>query len=343
MKIAKARSPLRLGLAGGGTDVSPYCDIFGGKVVNATIDRYTYATTSISTTQTSTLTSFDQKVSLEVEFRENLNDVSVNNSVLLHFETVKYFQKKYLDSEKTDLNVETWSEAPRGSGLGGSSSIVVAILSSLASLFEISLTPSDIALDAVIVERIICGFDGGKQDHYASAFGGLNFMTFEKSNFTDVKPISVSQNFLLELESRILLFDTGISRVSADIISNQSRGVQKEDLSVINAMHGMKDEAVKMYQAMETESFDSFNSALENGRRFKRATSKMVETSRLQEILEVAISAGATTGKVSGAGGGGFAMLLVDLSKRAKVIEALIPYSGTVSNCHFTFQGVETW
>jgi D-glycero-alpha-D-manno-heptose-7-phosphate kinase len=343
MKIAKARSPLRLGLAGGGTDVSPYCDVFGGNVVNATIDRYSYAATSIASTTNSRLTSFDQNRSLQLRFgKDAIEGIGDDNSLRLHFEAARFFQEKYLNSNYIPLNVETWSEAPRGSGLGGSSSIVVAILSSLAALFEVSLTAAEIAADAVIIERVICRFDGGKQDHYASSYGGLNFMTFEK-NTTNVVPISISGSFLLELESRILLFDTGISRLSSDIISNQSQGVQKEDVSVINAMHGMKQEAINMRDAIQAESFELLNTALKNGREFKRASSNKVETERLHEILEASILAGASTGKVSGAGGGGFMMLLVELEKRAKVIEALTPYSGTISNCHFTFKGVETW
>ena len=344
MKISSARSPLRLGFAGGGTDVPPYTDLYGGCVVNATIDKYSYARVKQVNSDLINFSSIDQEVEFSFSDSESRKrPFRLHPALTLHDQSFRYFREKYLDESISSIAIETYSEAPKGSGLGGSSSIVVAILKSLSDYFEVTLPVDDLAHDAVIIEREYCGFAGGRQDHYSSAYGGVNFMTFGKNYSTSVESLKPSKSFLLEIESSIVLVDTGISRFSSDIISDQSIGIKDKIKEIEDSLHGIKNEAINMKNAIVTESTISFIETMERGRKFKNSSSKLVETSQIQEFYNTALNHGAITGKISGAGGGGFLILIVDLKNRAKLVQSLQAMGGKVSNCHFTFEGVESW
>jgi len=344
MKVSTARSPLRLGFAGGGTDVSPYADLFGGCVVNATIDKYSYARIKQVDKNTINYFSIDQNVKLSIPYNEFIAlTPRVQPSLMLHDQTFRYFRQKYLSNSESSIEIQTYSEAPKGSGLGGSSSIVVAILKSLSEFYDIGLKVHDLAHDAVIIEREYCGFAGGRQDHYSSAYGGMNFMTFGKDYATSVESIRPSNPFLLEIESSIILVDTGISRFSSDIISDQAIGIKDKNKAVEQSLHGIKNEAMNMKDAILKESSSDFMDTIERGRIFKNLSSKYVETDQIQKFYSSALAHGAITGKISGAGGGGFLILLVELKDRGNLIESLQAMGGKVSNCHFTFEGVESW
>lgn len=332
--IVYGRAPLRLGLAGGGTDVSPYTETFGGLVVNATIDRFAYCKIEDSKDNTS-FNAIDQGVITEMAGK--------NQSQLpLHAAVYARMIKEFNNSADLSLTVSTFTDSPVGAGLGASSTLVVSMIKAFDKYLSANLDNYEIARLAYSIEREDCGLSGGRQDQYSATFGGFNEMVFSGSDKTEVKPLNLSAGFVAELEASLLLFYTGVSRESAKIIDDQSKSLQGNGAS-LEAMHNLKLEAQKMKAALLKEDIAAVAESLVLGWQNKKKTSATVSNSTLDEIHGDAISAGALAGKVSGAGGGGFMLFLAPIEKRKAVVDALNKHSGIVSNCHFTDKGAQSW
>lgn len=338
MKI-RSRAPLRIGIAGGGTDVSPYCDLYGGYVLNATIDRYAYTT----------ITDRDEGLHFQAqdlekeEYWDQDAFVPENCELKLHAEVYKYMMDKYNNGRLLPLSISTYCDAPVGSGLGSSSTIVVSMLIAFSEYFNISIDDYKLARTAFHIERDICSLQGGAQDQYAAAFGGVNFMEFYSGRKVIVNPLRVKEKILCELESSLLLFFTGISRDSAKIIHAQSSSVLSGNEKSLEAMHVVRDEAKRMKEALLTGDFSAIVSSLKRGWESKKLSSAVVSNEKINRVFEVALAKGALAGKVSGAGGGGFILFFVPLEKRKSVMEALSKEDGFVSKCHFTKRGAQAW
>lgn len=338
--IIHSRAPLRLGLAGGGTDVSPFSDIFGGKVVNATIDRYAYAEISgINAGSVATFESTDRALSWQYGVDGEVQ--SVNGPLMLHEATYKRAMQDLNGGRELPLKISTFSDAPVGSGLGASSTLVVAMIKAYDQLLGANLDSQAIADMAFQIERIDCKLAGGKQDQFSAAFGGFNSMVFSAEE-TAVTPLIMPPNVKQELEANLVLFNTGLSRESARIIDSQMKTVAKSDDS-LKAMHRLKDEANQMESALTSGDMQAFVESLRSGWLHKKSTAPMVTNGLLNTIYDAAVNAGASAGKVSGAGGGGFMLFYVPLANRAKVLEALSDFPGTATNCHFSDNGAEAW
>ena len=339
-KIIRARAPLRLGLAGGGTDVSPYCDQFGGLILNATIDRYAYAVIKPLSEKKVKLISCDHNLTIEKELHGNF--VS-NEDLILHQSVYKNMINLFNDGKDIALELITFCDAPAGSGLGSSSTLVVSMIKAFLRFFNIELDNYRIASLAYAIERIECKLGGGRQDQYSATFGGFNYMEFAKDGNVVVNTLQIPPSAILELEASLLLFYTGISRDSAAIIFEQSRNVEQDKEESINAMHFIKEEAILMKENLMNGNFMGFVESLRRGWGSKKKIAKSVSNSYLDEIYDVAIHAGALAGKISGAGGGGFFMFVIPTENRMNVKRALEKFGGQVSNCHFTKQGAESW
>jgi D-glycero-alpha-D-manno-heptose-7-phosphate kinase len=200
----------------------------------------------------------------------------------------------------------------------------------------------DIAHLAHEIERIDLGFAGGKQDHYAAAFGGLNFMEFYGDRVI-VNQLRIEQNHLTELESSLVLFYTGVSRESANIINEQVQNVTSGNENSIQAMHDLKAEAVHMKEAILKGDIDAFATAMRVSWEAKKKMANGISNQQIDKIYEAARKAGARAGKVSGAGGGGYMMFIVDPVKRSRVMSCLREFSGSLSMCSFVEQGVHSW
>lgn len=338
MKI-RSRAPLRIGIAGGGTDVSPYCDIYGGYVLNATIDRYAYATIS----ETRNEVRF-QAQDIEKEEGWEVSTFKPSNAELkLHAAVYDYMIKNYNKGQKIPLSISTYCDAPIGSGLGSSSTIVVSMLAAFNEFLNVSMDDYQLARTAYHIERDLCSLQGGAQDQYAAAFGGINFMEFYSERKVIVNPLRVKERILCELESSLLLFCSGISRDSAKIIQAQSKSVLKGNEKSLEAMHVVREEAKRMKDALLTGDFPSMVDSLRRGWENKKKSSSVVSNERINRIFGTALDEGALAGKVSGAGGGGFVLFFVPLEKRKKVLEALKKEDGFVSKCHFTKRGAQAW
>ena len=337
--IIHARAPLRLGLAGGGTDISPYCDVHGGYVLSATIDRYAYAT--IKTLEEPKLHFIASD--LQIETTESLgHPLKLNGQLDLHKAVYNHIIQHYNAGKPIACEMRTFCDAPAGSGLGSSSTLVVVMIQAFTELLNLTLDDYTIAHIAYKIERIDCGLLGGRQDQYSAAFGGFNFMEFYAEERTIVNTLRIKNQTIWELEASLVLFFTGVSRDSAKIIADQSQAIHSGK-KAIEAMHGIKQEALVMKESLLRGDFNSMVSSMRLGWENKKRSAKSVSNPHLNKTYDIAIAAGATAGKVSGAGGGGFMLFFTPIENRMSVIRALSKLPGQVSNCHFTKHASQAW
>jgi len=337
--IYRAKAPLRIGLAGGGTDVSPYCDLYGGAILNATISLYAYATIEPLTGNEIIFEAVDrnEKVAYEVAPMlpiDNMLDLAtgVYNRLVLEYGPLP-----------AAFRLTTFVDAPAGSGLGTSSTLVVAILGAFAEWLKLPLGEYDIAQLAYRIEREDLGMAGGKQDQYAATFGGVNYMEFYKEARVIVNPLRIKTQYLNELENNLLLYFTATSRKSADIIEVQSQNVKDKNATSIEAMHHLKEQAQMMKEALLRGKLNEIGPILDFGFRFKKQMAAGISNDRMDRIYEAALKAGATGGKISGAGGGGFMMIYCPANTRYPVKEVLDTLGGSLRSYQFTESGLFTW
>ena len=337
--LVRARAPLRLGLAGGGTDVSPYSDQFGGLILNVTIDKFAFATLAPRDDQQVELVAADNQRSWTGAAEVYLSPAS---GLELHAGVYNRICRDFLTGQAPALTISTHSEAPPGSGLGSSSTMVVALLQAFREFFSLPLGEYDVAHLAYQIERGDLGLAGGKQDQYAAAFGGLNFMEFHADRVI-VNPLRIKPEVRAELESSLLLFYTGVSRESAQIIREQTRHVEAGTASRLEALHAVKREAIQMKEAVLRGDFSALAASMRSGWESKKRMADSISNQSIDTIYDAAIAAGALAGKVSGAGGGGFMLFMTDPARRPDVIRALQAFSGQVFTCTFTEEGAKAW
>lgn len=338
--IVRARAPLRLGLAGGGTDVSPYCDLYGGHVMNATIDRYAYAIISAGDERTSSFHALD--VGHE-EIHSCDGAIDGQGPLRLLKGVYARISRDFLDGERPALSVRTFSDAPPGSGLGSSSTMVVALVQAFAEYFALPLGEYEVAQLAHDIERKDLNLAGGKQDQYAAAFGGFNFMEFYAENRVIVNPLRVKSWVRAELEASLVLYFTGVSRASADIIQQQSRNIVSRDEQSTEATHQLKQEAIRMKECVLKGDLRGLEATMQAGWEAKKRMATGITNLLIDEVERVAFSNGARAAKVSGAGGGGFMMFLCEPERRIGLIRALSQQGGSILDFHFTQQGATSW
>ena len=338
--IIRARAPLRLGLAGGGTDVSPYCDIHGGYVLNATIDRYAYAVIKTLDEPIVRLIATDQ-MSEVVAVADGV--LVLNGKLDLHKAVYNHMIHHFNGGKPIPMELSTLCDAPAGSGLGSSSTLVVVMIRAFGELLNLPLDDYTIAQLAYKIERVDCALQGGRQDQYSATFGGFNFMEFYADERTVINPLRVKNWIICELEASLVLYFTGVSRESAHIIADQSSNVHSGSTVALEAMHGIKREALVMKECLLRGDFTGLVESMRLGWENKKRSAKTVSNSNIDAIYDAAIKAGALAGKVSGAGGGGFMLFFVPTDKRMDVIRTLNKFEGQVSNCHFTKNGTQAW
>ena len=337
--IYRSKAPLRIGLAGGGTDVSPYCDLYGGAILNATISLYAYATIEPLAEQQIIIEAVDRGESVSYERGDKL---PIDGTLDLAKGAYNYIVRKY-GPVPSGFKLSTIVDAPAGSGLGSSSTLMVAIIGVFAEWLNLPLGEYDIAQMAYDVERVELAMAGGKQDQYAATFGGVNFMEFYKDNKVIVNPLRIKQAYLHELENNLLLYFTATSRLSSTIIEAQSQNVKDNNKGSIDAMHHLKEQAVMMKEALLKGNLNEIGSILDFGFRHKKQMAKGISNDKMDEIYEAALKAGATGGKISGAGGGGFMMFYCPGNTRYAVRKALEGFGGSISPYQFTEHGLFTW
>lgn len=332
--IYRAKSPLRISFAGGGTDVSAYSDVYGGCVLNATIDKFAYTT-------------------LEVTEGDKIEMHSLDYDYIAHFQTDESLEfdgnmdlvkavVRRLNQERAAIKVFTHNDAPPGSGLGSSSAMVVSLVGAFKEWRSLSMSDYDVAQMAYEVERNDLKIMGGKQDQYACAFGGLNFIEFGK-DFVLVNPLRVKPHVINELQYNMLLFYTGKNRLSGHIIESQVENVKTGRSHSLDAMHDLKLQALEMKKALLTGNVRGFGALLDHAWQAKKKMADEISNPVIDEMYEEACRAGALGGKISGAGGGGFMMFYCENGKKHKVAERLEQLGGEVVDFQFEDKGLQTW
>lgn len=330
---------MRIGLAGGGTDVSPYSDLFGGAILNATISLYAKASIEPLDTEEIILEATDRNEKIVLPFS---NSLPIDGKLDLLKGVYNRIQKDHSFPLK-GFKLSTHVDAPAGSGLGTSSTLVVAILGAFAELLRLPMGEYDMAHYAYEIERVDLQLAGGKQDQYAATFGGVNFMEFYKDDKVIVNPLRVKQEHLFELENNLLLYYTATSRESAAIIKKQRQNVDDKKASSIDAMHQLKEQARLMKEALLRGNLAEIGSILDYGFEQKRKMAEGISNSMLEEIYDAAKKAGATGGKISGAGGGGFMIFYCPGNTKYQVANALEQFGGNIGKYQFVDQGLKTW
>ncbi len=337
--IYRSKAPLRIGLAGGGTDVSPYSDQFGGAILNATVSLFAYANIEPLKEKSIIVQALDRKEEQRFEWASSL---PVDGKLDLLKGVYNRVYKDY-GMPLTGFRLSTFVDAPAGSGLGTSSTLVVAIIGAFVEWLKLPLGDYDIAHYAYQIEREDLKLTGGKQDQYAAMFGGVNFMEFYEDDKVIVNPLRIRSQYLHELENNLVLYFTATSRESATIINEQVKNVNNKDERSLEAMHQLKEQARMMKEALLKGRLDEFGEILDFGFQQKRRMAHNISNDYIEEIYEAAKKAGATGGKISGAGGGGFMIFYCPGNTHHEVVNALNKFGGEVKNYTFIKHGLITW
>jgi len=338
--LIRSRAPLRLGLSGGGTDVSPYSDEFGGCTLSTSINMYAYCT--IEPTEDNTIefwaSDLSQRFRSEAKPKLELDEV-----LPLHKGIYNKIVSKYNGNKSLSFKLTTYSDALPGSGLGSSSTMVVAILHAFVEWLKLPIGEYDLAHLAYQIERIDLDLKGGKQDQYAATFGGVNFIEFYNNDRVIVNPLRVKQWIKNELEDSLVLYYTGQSRESSRIIAEQIKGASQKDEKSLSAMHETKTTSIRMKEALLTGDFEEFINCMNRGWEEKKKASSVISNKHLDDIYNQAIQNGARAGKISGAGGGGFYMFFVNIEDKVGFVEEMQKQGGRIISPKFVKNGSEAW
>ncbi len=333
--LIRAKAPLRIGFAGGGTDVPPFPEREGGCVLSATINRYSYGTLRPKDDDQIRLRSVDFGLSLNYSGREEL----IYDGKL---DLVKAAIRKVEGRNGRGFELFLHSDAPPGSGLGSSSSLMVTLVGLLKEFQSLPLTDYEIAELAYVIERKEVGIEGGMQDQYAATFGGCNFIEFLGDKVI-VNPLRLSQDIVNELEHNLLLCFTGKTHISGHIIEDQTARYQRGDAANVEGLRRQKSLAQEMKNLLLRHRLHEFGEALHEAWEFKKKMSPQISNKTIDEFYEAARKAGAIGGKLSGAGGGGFMMFYCAFEKKHLVAETLKKMGCAISDFGFDFHGLQTW
>jgi D-glycero-alpha-D-manno-heptose-7-phosphate kinase len=337
--IIRSKAPLRLGLAGGGSDVSPYSDLYGGLILNATINLYAYCSIEEMNNGKTEIVASD--LGKQIIYNTS-KELPIDDTLDLHKGVYNRILKDF-NLNPLSFRMTTYSDAPAGSGLGSSSTMVVCILKAFVEWLNLPMGEYEIARMAYEIERKDLNLSGGKQDQYAATFGGFNFMEFLKDDMVIVNPLRIKRWIIDELESSMVLYYTGASRSSAAIIDEQKKNTSQGNTVAIEAMHKIKQSAIDMKTALLKGDIISFAQILGESWENKKKMASAITNPVIQQAFDVAIEHGAISGKVSGAGGGGFIIFIVEPPVKLPVINALNKLEGRVINFQFSEGGMHGW
>ena len=334
-----ARAPMRISFAGGGTDIDHYYEKYKGAIINATINKYAYVEISLIEDK---FIAESLDFNKRIVFDDYLHRDKIPKSLKLHFAVYNYFIKNFNNNNHLNIKLSTYVDAPIGSGLGSSSTLVVAMVKAFNELLILGLDDYSIASLAYNIERIDCGIKGGKQDQYSAAFGGINYIEFNKNN-TVVNTLKVKNWFKCELESSLILHFTGVSRYSSDVIKDQCLSVIKNQKNELNSLHKIKDEVYQMKNFFLQSNLNGIRDSLKRGWEYKKKTSPNVSNQFIDERINMALMNGAQAAKVSGAGGGGFILFMCNPRDGIKLRNRLMEESSETFFCNFNDKGAQSW
>jgi len=333
--LIRAKAPLRVSFAGGGTDVPPFPQTEGGCVLSATINKYAFGTLCPRDNGQIRIESLDFGLTVEYDLQTEL----VYDGKL---DLAKAAIRNLGGQSSAGFDLFLHTEVPPGSGLGSSSTLMVALVGLLKELKNLPLTNYEIAELAYTLERKELGIRGGLQDHYAAMFGGFNFIEFV-DNRVIVNPLRISQDTINELEHNLLLCFTGSTRLSTSIIDDQTERYQEGNTDTVAGLRSQKELAVEMKNALLQARLDDFGNLLHTAWGYKKRMSPKISTSFIDELYAEARKAGALGGKIMGAGGGGFMLLYCQFERKHQIAERLKEMGATLSGITFESHGLQTW
>ena len=333
--IIRAKAPLRITFAGGGTDVPPFPELEGGCVLNATIDSFAWGSLRPRQDGEIHIRSIDLGLSLSYK-----NGAQLALDGQLDLVKVALLKMEAHNSHGFDVFLQ--SDAPPGSGLGSSSALVVALVGLIKEFKNLPMTDYEIAELAYVIERKELGIQGGLQDQYASAFGGFNFTEFYKDRVV-VNPLRVSQGIMNELEHNSLLCFTGTTRQSDQIIADQTERYTSHNPETIEGLRQQKQLAMEMKNLLLRGDLNTFGELLHVAWESKKRFSPRITTSVIDELYEEAHKHGALGGKLVGAGGGGYMLLYCEFEKKHDVAAALKKMGAIPTDFAFEAHGVQNW
>jgi D-glycero-alpha-D-manno-heptose-7-phosphate kinase len=333
--LVRAKAPLRISFAGGGTDVPPFPEREGGYVLSSTINRYAWGTLKPRDDGQICINSLDFGVSLSYASRA---DLSYDGEMDL----AKAAIKRLAGDHDVGYDLFLHTDAPPGSGLGSSSAMMVALVGLLKEFHGLPLTDYEVAEVAYEIERIDLGIKGGMQDQYAAAFGGFNFIEFLGDRVV-VNQLKVSQDILNELEYNLLVGNTGKLRLSSHIIDDQVRRYEEGDTEANDALRELKALAVEMKSALLHRKLDEFGRLLDLEWQHKRRMSSRISSPELDDLYKIARDEGAIGGKIAGAGGGGYMLLYCPYDRKRQIRDRLRDLGVWMSDVSLEPLGLQTW
>lgn len=335
--IIRSKSPVRIGFAGGGTDTPPYCDEFGGVVVNATINKYVWAT--LKTRKDNKIILHSEDFGLKLEFN-SVNEMKYDKQLDLFKAVVKNMNFHL----KTGFELYLRSDVSLNSGLGGSASAFVAAISIFNHLLgEQRMTYYEIAELAHELERKELEIPGGRQDQYATQFGGFNFIEFKGGDFVRVSPLDLEKDTLLELEKNLVLIQVEKRKEGGYIISDQKKNLEKKKEKTWEGMHKTKKLAKETKYALLRGDLTKFGKLLDTAWEEKKKFSKLISNKHIDELYETAKKHGAIGGKITGAGGGGHMFFYCKPDTELSVANALEKKGAKIIQFSFDFEGTQVW
>ena len=326
-----ARAPMRISFGGGGTDLEAYYARYGGFVVSTAINKYFYAIITTDESDDLQVISADYRSLFRHSAYSDLywdGDLALPKAILHHF------------GIRRGINLFVASEVPPGTGLGSSSAAAVALVRAASTLLEQPMTKQEVAELACTIEITKMGMPIGKQDQFASSFGGLNAITLSQEGVS-VKPLNITSEVRRTLESRLLLFFTGSSRESTSILKHQRKSTQERDEAVLGALHHIKEMAIQVQVCLELGDLDEFARLLHASWQEKRRLAPGLSTGEIDACYTLALEQGAMGGKITGAGGGGFLLLYCHEQAQEAVTAALEARGLKRMNFRFDQQGAK--
>ena len=331
--IVRGKVPLRVSFAGGGTDVEPYSDDFGGIVLSSTIDWYAYATMELRNDNQVYINSLDYDTTIKYDINsEFYNDGQLDlvRAIVSHMQL------------EQGVNIFIHNDAPTGSGLGSSGAVGAMLVGMIANMQNKNLTKHEIAETALYVEREIVGVAGGKQDQFAATYGGINYIEFNRDD-SIVNQLRIDEDTLEELEYHLMLVYTKKKHYSGDLLESQINRYKDKLDGHVEALHTLKDLTKEAKDRLVRGDLSRFGDLLHEAWLNKIKMNPLVTTGYVNDLYDAARSAGAKGGKILGAGGGGYMLLYTPFQKRKSVAEAVTKLGGQVVNFHFEDKGLKIW
>lgn len=325
-----SRSPVRISFGGGGTDLASYYETYGGVVVSAAINKYFYTVLEIRLDDRIQLISSDLQVHQTVK---DFYDLKLGKGLDIPVAVLKHF------NVQRGLNLFMASEIPPGTGLGSSGAVTVNIINIINELERLKLTKKEIAQLAYDIEYNELGMPIGKQDEHAAAFGGINFMEFNRDGTVDVEPLDIAREVRVRMEDDIMLFFTGRTRESSKILRSQDKSTRDDNDEIVDSLHKIKGIALEIKKALESGDLTEFGRLLDISWHIKKNLAKGISNPKIDKIYEVAKKNGALGGKLTGAGGGGYFMVYCDKPHQKALTKALVKEGLSPLDYHFDKKG----